>query len=276
MQDTSDDELSVETLEKLDAGTIWLIRQDLLKHMRGLEALANTGVLDKADCAPRADTLRAMAAHYKKWWEKATNYFASNLGKERSTLIPDEDLSLYEPNAVVADAVAEVLGARHMTANSLMDERRVQNVWRLATDKPLTQLVHVLNHLAKPGGRFLVDGIGRYRVNKQWETLFGKERALRKTPTKDVPHVVTKPARDFLAQTISFALDARPHRGQGAEEIRLRIKQTPAAMRLLAGHAPTKAQIADALSAHSRGPNPRYLRVARGNYQNNPKYKKPK
>jgi len=72
-EDDTNGELSPETLAKLDANTLWLVRSDLLRHMRGLEALAHAGVLDKQDAMPRADTLRAMAAHYLRWWEKTRN-----------------------------------------------------------------------------------------------------------------------------------------------------------------------------------------------------------
>ncbi len=271
MQDMSDDELPNETLEKLDASTLWLVRMDLLKHMRGLEALANTGVLSKEDCTPRADTLRAMAAHYKKWWEKATNHFdskARELGKELAPLIPRKDPSLYDPNGAIADMLATVIGTRHMTLGYISQELPGQG-------REVALAIEVLRCLAKPGGRFLLDGIGRYRVNPRWIPSLGEELELRKTPARDVPHVVTKKPRDFMAQTVSFALDERAGFA-GAHDLVQRIKNNPAAMRLLAGKAPTKQQVADILSAHSRGPNPRYVRITRGRYKNNPNYKKSK
>jgi hypothetical protein len=268
----SDEELPIETLERLDASTLWLIRLDLLKHMRGLESLAKTGVLSKEDCAPRADTLRAMAAHYMRWWEKITNIKdckGKELGKELAPLIPREDPFLYDSNGAIADRLATAIGTRHMTWESISQELP-------GSAREAALALEVLRCLAKPGGRFLLDGIGRYRVNPRWKPDLGVEAAMRKTPArKDVPHIVTKPARDFMAQTVSFALDERAG-SASAHDVVQRIKNNPAAMRLLAGKAPTKQQVADVLSAHSRGNNPRYVRVARGLYKNNLKYKKPK
>ena len=92
-------------------------------------------------------------------------------------------------------------------------------------------------------------------------SLLAKETASAKRP------------RDFLSQAISFVLDQPGYKALSIDGIRGRIFRTPGAMELLVKQ-PTKAQVADALSAGSRGPNPRFLRVKAGVYKNNPTYKK--
>lgn len=84
---------------------------------------------------------------------------------------------------------------------------------------------------------------------------------------------VDKRPRDFLIQAIVLVLSRLDVSSCSARGVVQYIKTTPKAKELCI-HTPTVAQVADALSAHSRGPNPKLMRSGPGIYKLNPHYKR--
>jgi hypothetical protein len=168
-----DEDLTEDTLVKLDANTLWLVHSDLQKHARGVAALMKTGILAKADAQPQVDLLYTMSAHYKKWWER-----------------------------VVA------------------------------------------------------------------------RKKFMRAPERAEPPTAIKRPKDFLSKAIEETLTTET--AHPFDVILARLARFPVTRELLRGKMPSKSQIADALSAGSRGRNPRFIREKPGFYRNNPKYKKAK
>lgn len=257
----SNDQLDVATLDFVAKGLN--LRADLVEQAAAEDLL----LLDSKDADAVVRTLRVMSSHYSRMAKRVES---EKLALQPSTVVP----ATYDPNGNEADDIAYALGSSRLSLAQLTTTLvEAGTPWCARHNTPRVLIARILEQLAGPGKRFLESSTGKYYVNPRRVPT-----AKTTVPAHDL--FAKKRPRDFMAQAVSNVLGRQ--RAGDAEPLQLhtdtilkRIISTPGNNALLE-RVPTKPQIADTLSAGSRGPNPRFIRVKPGLYQNNPKYKKAK
>lgn len=246
---------------ELDTATLKYVSNDLEHNAKELERLADAGLIHDANVDGQVKSLRAMSFMYGRI---ASRIEASKSSAQQAA---DDVEKTYDPNGNEADDIAYALGHSRLSHEQLaVTLVEAGTPWCAGHNTPRVLLARILSQLSGPGKRFIKDVTGQYRINQRWKSTLVDEPLPEKRP------------RDFMSQAISIVLRSTSDGGDpvlSANDILNALMTKPGVPRLLKTQ-PTKPKVADTLSAGSRGPNPRFIRVKRGLYRNNPKYKKAK